>query len=127
MTNTEAIAIVKSHLEDLLKLSERATPGPLSSFGSYADLRGGAVRRIYRDEQGRRCTQFLAVCNSANAPNATNAEMFAKSMNESPIYATALLKVCIFVGEFHGSDQYECDCITCTAIREAAEALEKLK
>lgn len=35
------------------------------------------VIRVYRDEQGRRCTQFLADCNGANAPNEANAALMA--------------------------------------------------
>jgi hypothetical protein len=33
--------------------------------------------RVYRDDQGRRCTQFIATCNGATCPNEANSRLIA--------------------------------------------------
>lgn len=49
------------------------TPGPWTARMRLTPH----VVAIYRDEQGRRCTAFVAVCNSTTLANASNAHLIA--------------------------------------------------
>ena len=67
---------------ELRELLAKATPGPLVARSRREpDLGFGAIPamvvHVYRDEQGRRTTEFLATCDSTTAPNDANVELFA--------------------------------------------------
>ena len=68
-----------------LEMCERATPGPYISWpqtgGDHA-----LVERVFRDEQDRRCLQFLAVCGSVGVDNSANAALFAESREALPYW-----------------------------------------
>lgn len=60
---------------------------PLSTKKRYKAIHEQAGRRAmvvahFLDEQGRRCTQFVAICNSTLRDCNADAELIAKAFNE---------------------------------------------
>lgn len=61
--------------EAQVAISVDFTPGPWEAW--TAPDGAGVVKRVFRDEQNRRVTQFPAVCNCAGLPNGANAALVA--------------------------------------------------
>jgi hypothetical protein len=84
------------------------------------------VVRIYRDSQGRRCTQYIALCKGAALPNDANANLIAAA----PDLLQELEHICAEAESWHSmhhaQNLIQCDSI-CKAIPKMRAAIRKAR
>lgn len=106
MNQAEALAKLKQWLVDW----EKATPGEWTArpkTAAFISEKPDTVERISRDGQGRKVTQYVAVCSGGQIDNATNAAFIALSRTALP----ALVRLGIMELERHSTKGR---CMWCT-------------